>query len=48
MKRLCSDSPYLQYAFYYLPENWLGGGSELELRFDEVGICDSAEWGFSQ
>jgi hypothetical protein len=40
----CAEAPRLGYAFYYLPPRYAGGGPELVLAFDDLGVCTSASW----
>lgn len=41
----CASKPRsAMISFYQLPSNWLGGGRELIVHFDESGYCDGARW----
>jgi hypothetical protein len=44
----CEEARELEYSFYYLPDNYVGGGPELIVEFDERGVCNSARWMRSQ
>ena len=45
---LCEEAGDWFYSFYELPENSLGGGPELLLRFSGGEICTGSRWAFTQ
>ncbi len=44
----CTQAGDWFYSFYYLPAGYVGGGAELLLRFDDQGVCRSAQWLWTQ
>lgn len=44
----CATQPSWAYRFYYLPQGWRGGGSELWFTFDASGLAQEVRWKFSR